>query len=62
MTSSNIDRALWARVQRIAYPKRAPTSHPPFPQSFNNGPKQRPASWLYHLLANDAALRAKVLP
>jgi hypothetical protein len=55
------DRALWQAVQRIVYPRRFPSGNPPFPQT-GTSPKRRPASWLYHTLLKDPALRAKVIP
>lgn len=57
------DPTLWKQVQRIAYPKRAPVSSPPFPAHIQHPtPTRMPASWLYHKLAGDSVLRAKVLP
>lgn len=55
------DLDLWQRVQRIVYPKRWPSANPPFGTD-KGGPTWRPASWLYHRLAADPALRARVLP
>lgn len=57
-----IDLALWHQVQRIVYPKRTPSNGAPFARDAGLGPKRKPASWLYWLLADDAELRAKVLP
>jgi hypothetical protein len=59
---SLVDMPLWHACQKIAYPKTAlPSSEPPF-----LGPLPRPnrmrASWLYHKLAQNPGLRAKVLP
>lgn len=56
-----IDLQLWRQVQRLVYPKRFPSSHPPFPRSITS-PAHKRASWLYYQLAEDAQLRAKVLP
>lgn len=58
---SATDRLLWQEVQRIAYPKRSPSDHPPFPRD-QCSPGRKPASWLYWELLDDAGLRAKVLP
>ena len=55
---------LWHACQRIAYPTRSVSGvsdHPPFLGPLPR-PDRMPASWLYHTLANDPALRAKVLP
>lgn len=56
-----VDDQLWMAVQLIVYPDRCPSVYPPFPQD-ECGPSWRQASWLYHLLASDAKLRAQVLP
>lgn len=54
-----IDHDLWQRVHAITYPGRF-TSGLPFPRPVCS-PRVRPASWLYHTLAADPILRAKVL-
>lgn len=54
------DPALWAQVQRIVYPKRSPSEHPPFPRKACCV-HRRIASWLYYKLLDDSALRAKVI-
>lgn len=58
----SIDRQLWQQVQRIVYPKRSPSSRPPFPRSAEMGPKRKPASWLYYQLHDDSHLRDQVFP
>lgn len=58
---SEHNQPLWAHVQRLVYPDRWPSEHRPFPAA-SCTPKRKPASWLYHKLAADTALRAQVLP
>jgi hypothetical protein len=58
-----VDMPLWHACQRIAYPERRVTGvsdHPPFLGPVPS-PRRMPASWLYHKLASDPALRQKVL-
>lgn len=55
------DPGLWHSVQLIVYPRKPPSFGAPFPAEICS-PKRKPASWLYHTLAADPALRAKVLP
>lgn len=52
---------LWRRVQRLVYPKRTPSTYPPFPKAISV-PAKFPASWLYHLLAEYPQLRDQVKP
>jgi hypothetical protein len=54
------DPGLWRQVQRIVYPRRSPSDHPPFARS-DASPKRKVASWLYYTLLDDSGLRAKVL-
>jgi hypothetical protein len=60
LNSPTIDLSLWHACQRIAYPTRSASNHPPF-----LGPLPRadrmPASWLYLKLAANPPLRAQVM-
>lgn len=47
---------LWELVQRIVYPRRWPSDHPPFARE-TCGPKRKPASWLYYMLLDNPPLR-----
>lgn len=55
------DPDLWARVQRLVYPGRTPSTYPPFPKD-GTSPNRMPASWIYHLLVENRALRDQVQP
>jgi hypothetical protein len=55
------DLPLWHACQRIVYPTRSVSNNPPFPGPVPR-PNRMPASWLYHKLAQNPALRAQVLP
>lgn len=52
------DSHLWDQVQRITYPSRFPSLHPPFERE-GCGPKRKPASWLYYTLLDSPALRIR---
>jgi hypothetical protein len=54
------DPALWSQVQRIVYPHRMPSEHPPFARRACCV-HRRIASWLYYKLLDNSALRAKVI-
>ena len=55
-----IDLPLWHACQRIAYPTRSASDHPPFLGPLPR-PNRMPASWLYHKLAANPELRFQVL-
>lgn len=52
--------ALWWMCQKIVYPKRVPSKHPPFNKEECSAKKKK-ASFLYHLLLEDSALRWKFI-
>ena len=55
-----IDMMLWHAVQRLVYPGRWPSNHPPFPHP-QVSVKRKVASWLYYTLLDSPELRAKVI-
>ncbi len=54
------DLELWRQTQRIVYPRRWPSDHPPFSRA-EVSVKRKRASWLYYTLLDNFDLRAKVL-
>lgn len=60
--NDSVNMPLWHACQRIAWPRHRwlPSNNPPFSATVCS-PKVKPASWLYHTLVGDPALRAVVL-
>jgi hypothetical protein len=56
-----IDLELWHLVQQRIYLDRLPSYNKPFPMSACRAGR-KPASWWYHRLVTDPAMRAKVFP
>lgn len=56
MRPAATDSGLWHQVQRIVYPRRFPSNHPPFERS-ECSPKRKPASWLYYTLLDNPEVR-----
>lgn len=58
----SVNMPLWHYCQRLVYPRHRwlPSNNPPFPRD-TCSPTRRRASWIYHQVAGDPALRAQVL-